>query len=298
MAEHCRLCGENRPLLLSHILPAFVFRWKRESSGGSHLRSTEEPNLRVQDGLKMYWLCAQCEERFSKDEREFATRIFYPYLQDSASQYPYGPWMLRFCASVSWRLVRLALEQDRFKDGWTAREVERCREAELVWREFLMGERTHPGEFRQHLLPLDVIEKGSRGDAPNINRYLTRMIQMDLCRGSSSIFTFAKLGRFIIFGMIQPDSQRWIGTKVNANGGEIGPRSYQLPRALWDYMNQKARDAAFALSSVSERQQSKIDESFRKNIDGFIGSDAFRAMDADVSTFGDAVFSRTDSTTK
>lgn len=294
MTELCRLCGENRPLLLSHILPAFVFRWKRESSGGSHLRSTEEPNLRVQDGIKEYWLCAECEERFSKDERDFATRIFHPYLQNSATQYPYGPWMLRFCASVSWRLIRLALERDRFGGDWVLADVERCRAAELVWREFLLGKRMHPGEFRQHLLPLDIIEKGSRDDAPNINRYLSRMIQMDLCRGSSSIFTYAKLGRFVIFGIVRPDAQQWVGTKINANEGSIGPRSYQLPRALWDYMNQKAREAASALSSVSETQQSKIDQSFRKSIDSFIGSDAFRAMEADVSMFGDAAFSRHD----
>lgn len=91
MAERCRLCEEERTLLLSHILPAFVFRWMRESAGGSHLRSTVEPNLRVQDGVKKHWLCAECEERFSKNERAFAKQIFYPIIEDPSVRRSYGP---------------------------------------------------------------------------------------------------------------------------------------------------------------------------------------------------------------
>lgn len=291
MDERCRLCGEERPLLLSHILPAFVFKWQRESAGGSHLRSTAEPNLRVQDGIKMHWLCAECEERFSKDERAFATRIFYPVLADSSKRYPYGPWLLRFCASVSWRLLRLALEKNDFP-GWDPADVEQCRRAELVWREFLLGKRPHPGDHRQHLLPLDIVESTNMDSAaPNINRYLTRMIQMDLCRGQHSIFTFAKLGRFAIFGFVRPDAkQRWKGANVASNEGWVGPRDYELPSALWEFMNEKARAAKAAMAGVTEKQQAKIEESFAKNIDDYAGSDAFRAMQADVEMFGSDAF--------
>lgn len=35
MNQRCRLCGEARPLLLSHILPSFVFKWQCESASGS-----------------------------------------------------------------------------------------------------------------------------------------------------------------------------------------------------------------------------------------------------------------------
>ena len=292
MEGRCRLCGKERPLLLSHILPAFVFRWKRESSGGSHLRSTAEPNLRVQDGVKKHWLCAECEERFSKDERAFANLLFYPYLEDSSKTRAYGPWLLRFCASVSWRLLCLALEQDKFESDWKPEDVQRCREAELVWREFLLGKRPHPGDFRQHLLPLDIIESGSADAAPNINRFLARAIQMDLCHGNTTIFTFAKLGRFAVFGMVRPDKHAWKGTAVQANEGLVGQRDYVLPGPLWAYLNDKARRAAAAMGSVSAKQQAKMDETFRKNVDAFAGSDAFRAMEADVELFGDAAFTR------
>lgn len=290
MSESCRLCGEVRPLLISHILPAFVFRWKRESSGGSPLRSSVEPNLRVQDGIKKHWLCAECEERFSKDERAFANQIFYPYLDGSAAQLHYGPWLLRFCASISWRVLRLAIERDSFGGDWTPADVQACRNAEVTWREFLQGARLHPGTYRQHLIPLDAIANGGGDLAPNINRYLTRTIAMDLCRGQSAIFTFAKLGRFAIFGTVRPDAQAWKGTAIQANEGWVGLRRSVLPAALWHYLNDKARESAAAIEGMSDKQKAKMNETFRKNIDAFAGSDAFRSMSADVEMFGDAAF--------
>jgi len=66
MAEGtCRLCGTHATLHLSHVVPAFVFRWLRKTSGTGHIRSTEEPNLRVQDGMKRFWFCSACEERLN-----------------------------------------------------------------------------------------------------------------------------------------------------------------------------------------------------------------------------------------
>lgn len=75
----CQLCGSESILQLSHILPAFVFRWMRETSGNGHLRFGEAPNLRVQDGLKRHWLCASCESLFARSETAFADQLFHPY---------------------------------------------------------------------------------------------------------------------------------------------------------------------------------------------------------------------------
>ncbi len=292
MTGICKLCAQDKPLLLSHITPAFVFKWARDTAGGSHLRSTAEPNLRAQDGLKYHWLCADCETLFSKDERTFAYRLFHPYLENSAGRYPYGPWLLRFCTSVSWRLLHLTLERGQFEDDWTTESIAHLRHVETIWREYLLGARLHPGQYRQHILPLDIIQQATDDTAPNINRYLARAIQTDLCRNSQSTFTLAKLGRFAVFGMIQPDVQPWKGTIVRANEGTIEPKKYVLPSTLWSYFNQKANEAGEAIAAVSDKQHAKIDENFRKNIDHFPNSDSFRAMQADVEMFGDRAFRR------
>ena len=286
----CRLCHLERPLLQSHILPAFVFRWQRESSGNGHIRRSDNPNTRVQDGIKRPLFCSECEQRFSKDEQAFASRIFYPYLEKPENHYHYGSWLLRFCTSVSWRVLRFAFEEEKFADA-TSDQLERLRAADSTWREFLLGRTSHPGEFRQHILPLDMIVNASGAEAPNINRYLMRAIHLDICRSHQSIFTFSKLGRFLIFGMIKkPSSEIWEGTRINSNHGHIGPRKYTLPRALWTYLNANALTAAKSMTEISERQQEKIAESFRRNIDRLAASDAFAAMDADVRVFGEAAF--------
>jgi len=51
MDATCAFCGEHKDLKVSHVLPAFVFRWLRGRSGSGHLRDTDNPNRRVQDGL-------------------------------------------------------------------------------------------------------------------------------------------------------------------------------------------------------------------------------------------------------
>ena len=288
--EACRLCGANAPLLLSHILPAFAFRWLRDTSGTGYIRNSAEPNQRVQDGIKKYWLCADCETRFSRCETAFANKLFHPFLKHSGGRFPYDGWLLYFCTSISWRLLKLSLEDDDLND-WTPAEVSHAVEAEKVWREYLLGKRMHPGGYRQHLIPMDAMENAGTDAATNINRYLMRAVHMDLCRGNGTIFTYGKLGRFIIIGTIHESRPHmWKGSKVHGNQGVIEPRKYVLPKPMWGYLNEKARQVSTSLASVSPRQQEKIDQTFKQNIDRFAGSDAFRAMQADVEIFGRDAF--------
>ena len=226
MIGECKLCGKEAELQESHILPAFVFKWQRATSGNGHLRSTREPNQRVQDGIKRFWLCAGCEGPFSRSEQAFATQLFHPYIERSGANFPYGPWMLHFAVSVSWRVLRLTLDEDALH-GWSADQTAAARAAEPVWRRYLLGEIPHPAKFRQHILPMDEISKGTAGMEPNMNRYLMRAISMDVCRKTGSMFTYAKLGRFMIFGAIEEaHPELWKGTDIKANQGVVGPRTY------------------------------------------------------------------------
>ena len=289
----CRLCQEDSELQLSHVLPAFVFRWLRESAGGAHLRSSDAPNRRVQDGLKHHWLCSTCEGVLRISEGHFANRLFLPYTNDTAKRVSYSTWLMHFCTSVSWRVLRAALERNEF-DGWSAEAAARLHVADAAWRDVLLGKRPHAGDQQQHMLPLDRIESTNGGSlAPNINRYLMRAVQMDLCVAGETMFTFAKLGRFIIIGFIhEPQMDRWRGTKVHANDGIIQPRKYVVPGILGNYLNEKADEMAAALRRMSDAQHTKVDKAFRDNVDQYIDSDAYDAMIADLAMFGDAAFSK------
>lgn len=287
---NCRLCGRKSELQSSHIVPAFVFRWLRETSGNGHLRSNKNPNLRLQDGPKEPWLCRECEENFGRSETTFANQIFYPYLQAPTKRLRYGPWMLHFCTSVSWRTLHYHTQQED-AESFSEHLSERIQHAESSWREYLLGNTANPGEFRQHVVPMDRIESASGRLSPNINRYLMRAVQIDICHGGDTLFTFTKLGRFMILGFIsEPNPSRWVGSRVNANRGTVEPKNYRMPAAFVGYINDKSDDISAASQRISDRQHKKINETFIANVDRIVGSDFFTAMAADVDMFGSQAF--------
>jgi hypothetical protein len=61
----CKLCQANQVIDNSHITPAFVGKWLKQSSATGHMRGAVDPNVRKQDLPKFRLLCEECEELFS-----------------------------------------------------------------------------------------------------------------------------------------------------------------------------------------------------------------------------------------
>ena len=290
----CRLCGATKELQESHILPGFVFRWKKETSATGYLRFGQQPNLRVQDGVKLHLLCRDCERRFNNWETEFANRIFHPMTQGKAARACYGPWLLLFCASVSWRVLVYHIDGNHLThmDEALLPSVER---AELAWREFLLGNRARQQPHEQHIWPLagGLLESYTHSEMPtNINRYLFRTTDMSVASNDRDAFTYAKLGPFVILGfiaMVRP--KQWVGTRVNTDGGTIiGPRDYTMPKQFWEYISAQADRAGTLQERISEKQTAKIAATYRSNLDRAAESDFMRVMDQDVKLFGRRAF--------
>jgi hypothetical protein len=289
----CRLCHVDGELQQSHILPAFLFRWVRETSANGYLRFGATPNLRVQDGLKRHWLCAGCEGVFSRSETAFAEKLFYPYVNGNYTIL-YEEWLLRFCVSVSWRVLTFYKEETQFAKNHGPEALQRIAEAESTWRMFLLDKREHPGRFHQYILPFEAIGSISNPSmdlSSNLNRYLMRTIDTDLCRSQTSNFVYCKLPRFAILGVIHEERQnQWQGTKVRLKRGLIEPQRYTLPAVFFEYLNGKSRREVELLRSISPRQHERIEQSFRDNAERFVGTDAFLAMQYDIDMFGDDAF--------
>jgi hypothetical protein len=167
----CALCERTAQLQQSHTIPAFVFRWLKSSGPTGHIRNMLEPNKRVQDGVKYPLLCADCEALLSRDEKLFSDRLFYPRLAKSLPV-TYSEWLLRFCVSVSWRVL---LEKKGRNALTRYSEVQQrsLQKAERIWRGFLLGSEPNPRGFEQHFLPFDLIKEMTAPNPPdNINRYL------------------------------------------------------------------------------------------------------------------------------
>ncbi len=140
-------------------MPHFVFRHIVKTSPTGFFRYSGNPNIRRQDGKRLRFLCPTCEDRFATWEKVFAQQVFHPLHKHQATrnntcspmgQFTYGDWLLKFCASVSWRsLYDLLL--DRRNDQLPHGDNDIAEKALTTWRTFLIGETTSLEGFDQHL---------------------------------------------------------------------------------------------------------------------------------------------------
>jgi len=282
----CAFCGEHKSLRDSHVLPAFVYRWLRSRSGTGHIRNTENVNRRVQDGLKFPWLCGDCESHFNRYETPFATKIFYPW-HSGEYRIAYEEWLLKFCVSVSWRVLKFARGRNN-NTIYSDEQQTLMDNAEARWRAFLKDEAPHPAQFEQHLLIFDIVHSTTAPNLPtNFNRFMTGAVTLDIVGSEQSVMTWAKLGGFMIFGMIQKGPNRWDGTKVRVKHGLLKPNKFTVPLGLLDLFRDKAESAATKMSNISSEQRAKIDKHVLDNLDAFAESDQFAAIRADALMFGE-----------
>ena len=292
--EACALCGVSSDLRASHVIPKFVYRWFRETSATSHFRSSQSPNTRVQDGWKPRMLCNRCEQLFSSWEKRFSEDCFVPLSEGRTREIRYGPWMLKFATSVSWRVLT-AYKASGNLSGFPARIVTAVDEALDEWARFLLGAQPHPGRHEQHMILVDLLHSASGSDLPrNINRYLTRTINCHVNYSEDMAITYVKMGKFMLFGFIlMTHPRRWKGTKLNAGRGRFGPRDVELPAEMQDFIFERARRTADSVSQLSDSQRARIQQSYERNSERAGNSETFRAMQRDVEMFGAEAFNVT-----
>jgi hypothetical protein len=242
MEEQCRLCLKQSELENSHIIPSFLYRWLKETSGTGFLRFGRNPNRLVQDGYKEYWLCPTCEDLQGKWETEFAEKVFHPLVRGEASRFHYQAWLLKFAVSLSWRAL-LYIKETAALGHFSEQLAEEAEKALTRWAAFLLGQEPHPGKYEQHMLPLDLIAgHTSDGMPPNINRYLLRSVDIDAVCSKSEAFVYVKLPHVLLVGFIHMKHPReWQGTKVHVKHGTLGSTNYVLPKEVGDYIMGQAQ---------------------------------------------------------
>lgn len=292
--EQCALCNRISDLQASHIIPGFVFDWVRNTSSTGHFRSSKSPNLRVQDGLKPRMLCKDCEQLFSLWEKKFSEECFVPLNNGDVRSIGYGPWMLKFATSVSWRVLRVFSATDGLA-GFPNHLTTKVNDALQEWSQFLRGEKPNPGPHEQHMFVVDVIHSTSFPDAPsNISRYLARAVEIFVAHAQDAIISYAKLGRFVLFGFVAvKHPRRWKGTKLHVRHGQFGQHDIELPADIGEFIFDRARLAAEKYSQISELQHEKIKKSYEQSPDRAVHSETFRAMHQDVLMFGKSAFEAT-----
>jgi hypothetical protein len=288
--ETCALCQSATELCQSHIIPAFAFRWLKSRSVTKFLRSAKNPNVRVQDGDKIRLLCRDCELLFSGHESRFNLSLLQK-ITSSQDVVVYGDWLLKFCVSLSWRVLTHC--KGKNPEAVYAEEQERlCVEAALRWRAFLLGGAPHPAQFCQHLLVFTELKQLPVDGMPNnMNRYLQGGVEMDVVGSDTSLMTFAKIGPIVIFGMIQPPKGEWIRTKIQVRGGMLQPGRFSLPPSLEPFFFDRARKVSDMYKRMSDTQHQKVQDEYTSAIlnrpERFVESHHGRAVLADAKMFGE-----------
>jgi len=239
----------------------------------------------------IHLLCQDCEQRLNKWETPFHRGVFLPLHEGKACQVQYGDWFLKFAVSVSWRVLTLHMREGALSH-LTPELQRRAADACETWKDFMLGHRSHPGQFEQHMLPLGEVDGFTGPDVPpNLNRYLLRSVDPRVYRIKDRAFVYSKMCHFVLIGFINmPHPRRWQGTKVHVRHGTFGGRGYSVPNDLWAAIKDGALRVRRHERSISERQSNCIEEAYRGDMERFERSETFRATDQDVKLFGPKTF--------
>lgn len=292
MKGKCRLCKNEDDLKESHFIPKFVGKWIKKTSVTGYIREKNEIHKRAQDIAKEHWLCGYCEQLFSGWEREFANKVFFPFVNEGKSVATYRSWMSKFCASLSWR----TLTYIRSKNPKDEEDVERkalLDEVQEHLKKYLLGETENLYQYEQHLFPLEKIESTDSYDLPpSINRYFLRIMGMDIVGNSTDQYIFTKLPSFMLLGVIKAKNVKAMrSSRIAINSGVLSPREYRWPDGFASYVFEKADEIIELHQSIPQKHLDSFDKYIKENPEKVIKSKQFQAFLDDYERFGGEVFS-------
>ena len=288
----CRLCLQKGPLCASHIISRFIFGSLTDNALTGRIRDTANPNLSLQDGPKKPLLCRTCDNKLvSSYETDFAKEVFYPLNQKAESVFRYGPWMAKFAASVTWRVLVTCVAVDE-------KVPANIQRAENAWRDFLLDRKPNPGAFSLHMflvppnepvvpLPLQGIETPA-----NLNRYLMTCINFGLWGDNEAFLVYASLGGVLLVGKIAvPDTKQvWRPSRLSVKHGVIRASALELldklPPVLWAIIYTSAEEVGNVRLSDTQQQKFLSRLEHRNSLTRLSDSSYGRASLYDRLTFG------------
>jgi hypothetical protein len=216
----------------------------------------------VQDLPKPPLLCSECEQRFSKWERQFSLEVFPKVQADVFDSFEYDDHLLKFAVSLFWRVLvadrTLVIEAS---PQWTARIDLTL----ATWRKYLLGlEKTPKGVH--HLFVVPGIPSGVPRDAhPKFLHYLLRAVDATALGGSHNLAVYVKLLRCIFYAPVVPAKPSgWHGTRIHAGPGTIVSAHQKLTMIdFGDFLRSRV-EMGFA-EPLSQKALDQIGKAIRAN---------------------------------
>ncbi len=196
----CLLCGGPPPLVEGHLIPDFAVRRLKKDGPSGFLRG-ENPNRRIQDGVKEPLLCPDCDNRrFSDAETSFANRIFHPFLDDRAHEFDCTEADRYFVASLVARIVSRLRTRTTGDFDYLPDEVAAMEEAAGRLRLYLLGAQQYPEEIEQHIF---FCGPDGHGQFLGLNAYLNMANDLQIIGRHDRLYTLAILSGVVIASLLR-----------------------------------------------------------------------------------------------
>ena len=257
----CALCLKNRPLCDSHIVPAFVGRYLKDTSATGYLRAAEKSNLRVQDLPTKTLLCSHCESRFSRWEDRFSRDGFKKIHSESYEGFEYDVSLLQFAVSVSWRVLCVDRDEllQEFPD-WGPKIDETLER----WRKYLLGEYRDSGNEHHLFVMPGATFTMPVGAHPKTSQYMLRGVDATELIGKRTLAVYVKLVRAILYSPIVPVRPSGLHkTRIYAGPGRMLTSQKLKVSGFGGFLQSRVEDGF--RDELSEPQLERIRESIRKN---------------------------------
>ncbi|URZ04229.1 hypothetical protein [Clostridium felsineum] len=280
----CALCGQDRDLKKSHIIPKFVTERIKKNSPIGFMRNAQNPKVRLQDGDKRPMLCGECEERFSRYERLFAKKIFHPFQDNNSKaveELEYEEWLNYFISSVNWRNLYLDLvgfvSSNQSNEKLQSKDIEILIESESLLKRYLLGNSNSICNIENHIFFFDKVKNADEDIVKsNPNRFFrsSSFGYTLICHEFDGYYVFSNLAGILICTLLKPSKQdKWENTLVDNKKGKIKIPQYVKSPLMGEIMDNCLPKREFALS---EEQQKKISDDLRKNPEKLYNSQFYR----------------------
>lgn len=278
--KKCALCGEEKELQLSHIVPKFVGRHLKKTSVGN-IRSIEDPNKTVQDLEKHYLLCHDCEELFSASERWVARDVFYPWKKNQKTEFEYNSYLHYFITSLSWRSLYLDILNYVQCGDVDISKLSIMIQSEQIMKDYLLGKRSDIEYIENHIFFFERIEEIGKqcNDSFYLNPHMTihRSVTSYTHYSEDTVFTVSNLMGIIPVTLYEKGCrEQWEGTEIFCGNGKVVAANQKVASVVCGEFQYWMEEAEKQYDKMTETQKQKIVERMKDIGDDIVNYDMFQ----------------------
>lgn len=254
----------------SHIIPKFIFRWIKKTSITGKLRSTDNPNLRKQDGETKKFFCADCEQKLSVVEKYFKEEFLDKAKNNNLKKSEVTIELFDFCVSLIWRNLKLRIVNNDLNE-LEPKEIEAFKEFVDKCRIYFINKNLDVlNDFKFHIIPTteSMEEKGKINDNSFINQRVISRGYLPFCEekeGFDYLIFYVKIPFFLMLVEIIPNSNyKWFGTELDIGNRVCDESNIYFDSIIIDILYFLNKNKNKSKEKVSKKQLYKLGESVNK----------------------------------